>query len=258
MNEVIFRNWEKGHFKEPNGIDIKVGDCVICKLSKGEKIGEVVRTETAAKRSKGEVLRRCTEADIKIFEENKKFEERVYSECKKGLKEIAQPIKLAFVEYQFDHRKLTFYFTAAKRINFKSIVEYLSKKYSMNIGVHQIGVREHARLHGGLGPCGRDLCCRTFLSNFQPVSIRTVKEQNLSLSMLKMAGACGRLACCLAFERDYYVEELKKYPPIGTPVTTERGKGVVSTIDIFKERIFIKYEDGIEEGISKDGVKIGG
>lgn len=258
MNEVIFRNCKKGHFKEPDSIDIKMGDSVICKLSQGEKIGKVVRTNTAARRSKGEILRRCTEADIKIFEENKKFEDRVYSECKKGLKGIGQSIKLAFVEYQFDRRKLTFYFTYVKRINFKPIVEYLSKKYSINIEVHQIGVREHARLHGGLGPCGRDLCCRTFLPNFQPVSIRTVKEQNLSLSMLKMAGACGRLACCLAYERDYYVEELKKYPPIGTSVTTARGKGVVSTIDIFKERIFIKYEDGVEEGISKDGVKIGG
>ncbi|MCK4271810.1 stage 0 sporulation protein, partial [bacterium] len=170
-----------------------------------------------------------------------------YNVCLQKIAERDLIMKLVGVEYQFDGNKITFYFTAEKRVDFRDLVKDLAAQYKTRIELRQIGVRDVARRIGGFGICGKKLCCTTFISDFEPITTQLAKDQNLSLSPTKISGACGRLMCCLLFEEEFYKNARKKFPEPGTKLVTAKGTGVVNRVDIFQEQIHLVYEDGQED-----------
>jgi len=171
------------------------------------------------------------------------------------------PMKLVDVEWQFDHKKVTFYFTAEHRVDFRALVRELAKRFRTRVELRQIGARDEAARIGGIGSCGRELCCSTWLQSFQPVSTQSAKIQNLPLNPVRLSGQCGRLKCCLNYELELYMGALKDYPRIDSYVTTKNGKGRVQKINIFKEVVWVQFEDGTWgecaladlHGVSKSG-----
>lgn len=250
--EVIFRGNRTKIFASEE--EFNPDDLVVCQLKNYEYLGKVKRiVPEGTELSKGK-MRRALPEDLEKYKQNLHLEKTVMNELK-GRKELGDA-KLAWVETDLDRTKLTLYLTSEKRIEFKKILDLLKHKYKMKMEIRQIGVREYARMLGGFGPCGRELCCATFLKQFEPVTFQTIKEQNLSLGVPKLSGLCGRLLCCLLFEREFYKEELAKYPKVGTEVETERGRGVVTGINIFDEQVQVRLEDGVEMKFSNTEVKI--
>ena len=192
------------------------------------------------------IIRIATEKDKKQNEINKKDEKEAFKICEKKIKEYKLDMKLMDVEYKFDKSKLLFFFTADGRIDFRDLVKDLAAIFKTRIELRQIGVRDEVRRLGGNGVCGRELCCCSFLGNFDTVSIKMAKEQNVSLNPSKISGNCGRLMCCLRYEQEVYEEKLKKLPGIGSIVETEDGKGEVCGVETLKERLKVKFKDGDE------------
>ena len=186
--------------------------------------------------------------DIKRHEECKKIEEEAFKVCQEKIKEHGLNMVLTEVECKFDNSKILFYFTADGRIDFRDLVRDLAAIYKTRIELRQIGVRDEVKRIGGNGVCGRELCCCSFLSDFETVSIKMAKEQNISLNPSKISGNCGRLMCCLKYENEVYEEKLKKLPNIGAIVKTEDGEGEVDNIEILKERIRVRFKN--EEGFT--------
>lgn len=250
--EVMFRGNRKAVFTSAE--DLSAEDLVICRLKDYEYLGKVRRImEEGNGPAEGEV-RRPQPEDLEKYKLNLQLEKTMMDELR-GRRELGEA-KLAWVEADLDRTKLTLYLTSDKRIEFKKIINFLKYKYKMKIEIHQIGVREYARMLGGFGPCGRELCCATFLKGFEPVTFQMIKEQNLSLGVPKLSGFCGRLLCCLLFEREFYRKELAKYPKIGTEVDTEKGKGVVTGFNIFDEKVEVKLGDGVEMKFPRNGVRV--
>jgi cell fate regulator YaaT (PSP1 superfamily) len=183
------------------------------------------------------VVRIATADDITRAENTAELEREAFAICLAKIEEHKLGMKLIEVEYSFDNSKVIFYFTAGGRVDFRELVKDLAGVFKTRIELHQIGVRDEAKLLGGLGSCGRSVCCGTFLSDFQPVSIKMAKEQNLSLNPTKISGQCGRLMCCLKYEQEYYESVLKRVPRIGREVTTPDGQGVVIEINVLREKI---------------------
>ena len=159
-------------------------------------------------------------------------------------------MKLVDVEYQFDRNKITFYFTSESRVDFRALVRDLAGRYRTRIELRQIGVRDEAKRLGGVGVCGRHLCCTTFLREFEPIVTQFAKDQNLALNPTKLSGCCGRLMCCLRYEREFYMESLKKFPQLETRVRTAKGNGVLKKINVFEEVAIIQYENDEEDKVS--------
>lgn len=180
------------------------------------------------------VIRIASAEDIQHVEDNKKHEREAYEICQRKIGEHKLDMKLVSVEYTFDNSKILFYFTANGRVDFRSLVKDLAGVFHTRIELRQIGVRDEAKMLGGLGPCGRPICCGTFLGDFQPVSIKMAKEQNLSLNPTKISGVCGRLMCCLKYEEDIYEETRRRMPRVGKEVITPEGNGVVWDLNIVK------------------------
>ena len=248
---VRFKKLGKIYFFNPKTIKVKKGDKVIVETAQGQEYGEVVIPNRYIDDDKiieplKKVLRIANYKDHKHHEECKKLEQEAYQTCQKKIKEHNLEMNLTDVECKFDNSKILFFFTADGRIDFRELVKDLAAIYKTRIELRQIGVRDEVKRIGGNGVCGRELCCCTFLSDFEAVSIKMAKEQNVSLNPSKISGNCGRLMCCLKYEDEVYTEKLKKLPNIGAIVQTEEGQGEVDGIETLKERVKVKIktEDG--------------
>lgn len=250
---VRFKKLGKIYFFNPKGLRVRKGDKVIVETAQGEEYGEVMIQNRWVEDEKivaplKKVIRIANYKDHKHFEECRKKEKEAFSVCLQKIKEHKLDMTLTDVEYKFDNSKILFYFTADGRIDFRELVKDLAAIYKTRIELRQIGVRDEVKRIGGNGICGRELCCCSFLSDFETVSIKMAKEQNMSLNPSKISGNCGRLMCCLKYENDVYEEKLKKLPNIGAIVKTEDGVGEVDAIETLKERVRVKIKDNEGDG----------
>lgn len=246
---VKFRKPGKIYFFDPENLQIKRDDYVIVETQVGEEIGKVVIDNKKVNEEKlantlKKVIRVATSQDLKQYEENKLKEPEALKICEQKIKKHKLEMRLIDVEYKFDNSKILFYFTAEGRIDFRDLVKDLASIFKTRIELRQIGVRDEVRRIGGNGICGRELCCCSFLGNFDTVSIKMAKEQNISLNPAKISGNCGRLMCCLKYEQEVYEEKIKRLPKIGAIVKTEDGKGTVEEVETLKERVKVKIKDG--------------
>ena len=242
---VRFKKAGKVYYFDPVDVWPRPGSNVVVETARGIEFGEVV---TGAREVADEqivsplkkVLRIATEEDERRAEYNAQREKEAFSICQEKIARHKLDMKLVSVEYTFDNSKIIFYFTANGRVDFRELVKDLAGVFKMRIELRQIGVRDEAKMLGGLGACGRQICCGAFLGDFQPVSIKMAKEQNLSLNPTKISGQCGRLMCCLKYEQDYYEATLKKLPKVGKDIMTPDGAGVVTEINPIRERVKVR------------------
>lgn len=246
---VRFKRLGKIYFFDPKWLEVKKGEKVIVETSQGEEIAEVIVPNRMIEEEKltsplKKVLRLASARDLKHAEECRKKEKEAFELCNKKIKEHKLEMTLTDVEYKFDNSKILFYFTADGRVDFRDLVKDLAAVYKTRIELRQIGVRDEVKRIGGNGVCGRELCCCSFLRDFETVSIKMAKEQNISLNPSKISGNCGRLMCCLKYEQEVYEEKLKKLPNIGAIVKTPDGQGEVDGVESLKEIIKVKIKDG--------------
>lgn len=258
--EIEFKGGRKAFVSNEMEFPCMVGDLVIVEAEKGEDLGRIVNMgylvdQRAGDQDLPKLIRKPSPDDLKQSEENARLEEQAVHDCKLRIEEHGLDMKLVDAEYQFDRKKITFYFTSEKRVDFRALVRDLAAKYRTRIELRQIGVRDEAKRIGGVGVCGRRLCCTTFLREFAPVTTQFAKDQNLALNPTKLSGACGRLMCCLLYEREFYQEAAKAFPRIGTVIQTEKGSGRISRIDIFKETAVLQYEGEQDEILSLEALK---
>ena len=250
---VRFRPAGKVYFFDPAGMDIKTGDHVIVETARGIEVGHVVLGSRAVDESKviqplKPVIRMATAADEETERRNKEKEKDAFGICLEKIKKHNLQMKLIDAEYTFDNNKVLFYFTADGRIDFRELVKDLAAVFKTRIELRQIGVRDETKIMGGIGICGRPLCCHTYLSEFIPVSIKMAKEQNLSLNPTKISGVCGRLMCCLKNEEETYEELNSKLPNIGDYVTTDDGlKGEVHSVSVLRQLVKVVVTVGKDE-----------
>lgn len=252
---VRFRNVGKIYYFSPKDFDICVGDHVIVETARGVEYGHVVLAPRDVEDEKvvqplKEVIRIATPQDDKKEEANRKREKEAYQICLKKIREHGLEMKLIDVEYTFDNNKVLFYFTADGRIDFRELVKDLASVFKTRIELRQIGVRDETKIMGGIGICGRTLCCHAHLSEFVPVSIKMAKEQNLSLNPTKISGMCGRLMCCLKHEEETYEYLNRKLPNVGDYVTTDDGlKGEVHSVNVLRQLVKVLIENNDEKEI---------
>lgn len=267
---VRFKKPGKIYYFDPLEFNLERGMHVIVDTAMGEEYGEVIFPYKEVEDDQitdelKKVIRIATRKDNKMREEFKAKEPEALKICEEKIKKHELVMKLIDVEYKYDGSKLVFYFTADGRIDFRELVKDLAAVFRTRIELRQIGVRDEIRRIGGNGVCGRCLCCCSFLGNFETVSIKTVKEQNLSLNPSKISGNCGRLMCCLKYEEEVYAEKLKRLPNVGAIVKTADGEGEVSNVETLKEVVRVKFKDGedtffkkynvSEIVVIKDGIK---
>ncbi|RLB09020.1 MAG: stage 0 sporulation protein [Deltaproteobacteria bacterium] len=248
---VRFREGGKVYDFDPGHFVLSVGDYVMVKTEKGFTVGKVV---TPPRRLGDDVeypklkkiFRLATEDDLKQYEEMLQREKRAFAFCKERIEARGLPMNLVLVESLYDGSKITFYFTADGRVDFRELVKDLVKEFHTRIELRQVGVRNQAKMIGGIGTCGRELCCSGFLREFHPVSIKMAKEQNLSLNPSKISGACGRLMCCLKFEYESYLESKKGMPKLGKKIDTPMGRGRVIRQNIINKTITVSLDSGSE------------
>ena len=257
---IRFKDGGKTYYFDPNGCKGTLQDFAVVETSRGIEFGKVCQANKFVSSDDivpplRPVIRIATEKDIKTNEENKKKEGDALKVCQQKISAHGLEMKLIEAEYAFDGAKLTFYFTADGRIDFRELVKDLASTFKTRIELRQIGIRDEAKFMGGLGVCGRPFCCSTFLPDFCQVSIKMAKEQNLSLNSSKISGACGRLMCCLKFEHDTYAQEIKKTPPVESTVKTPDGTGVVTEISPLAGTVKVSINDSIKS-YHRDEVKI--
>lgn len=245
---VRFKKPGKIYFFDPGNLEITNRDFVIVETANGEEYGEVAIANRKVPEEKvvaplKKVIRIANKKDKNHYEENKKKEKEAFEICKKKIKEHNLDMTLTDVEFKFDNSKVLFFFTADGRIDFRDLVKDLASIFKTRIELRQIGVRDEVKRIGGNGVCGRELCCCSFLGNFETVSIKMAKEQNMSLNPSKISGNCGRLMCCLKYEQDVYEEKLNRLPKIGAIVKTEDGEGTVDGVETLKEKVRVKLKD---------------
>ncbi len=266
MTEVIsvkFKENGRSYYFSPDGKTVKVGDKVVVETQNGNEFGIVSEANFEVDESKivsplKKMLRFANEKDLKRVEENKKKECEAFKVCEELVQTHGLDMKLVEVEYSFDGSKVVFFFTSDGRVDFRELVKDLAGRFHTRIELRQIGVRDEAKMLGGIGICGQPYCCKQFLSDFQPVSIKMAKEQGLSLNPTKISGSCGRLMCCLKYEQDAY-EYLNSFTPhIGTTVKTENGTGVVTDVNLITGNLYVKplESDSIPFKTHRDNVKI--
>ena len=262
MTEVIgvrFKQVGKIYYFSPNGVQMPVGEKVIVETARGIECGEValsnreIEDEGIVKPLKT-VIRVANKEDLKRIEDNKAKEKKAFRLCLEKIEKHKLEMKLVDVEYTFDNNKILFYFTADGRVDFRELVKDLASVFKTRIELRQIGVRDEAKMLGGLGICGRPFCCCSFLGEFQPVSIKMAKEQGLSLNPTKISGACGRLMCCLKYEQDTYEELLKVTPKQGAIVKTPEGTGSVEYVSLLKGLVKVKLDDENEKTLKEFNV----
>lgn len=248
---VRFKKAGKIYYFDPGDLVIELNGNAIVETARGVEFGQVVVPNTEVSEDEivaplKKVIRIATEEDKDHHEENVRKEKEAFDVCLQKIQDHSLDMKLIDVEYTFDNNKVLFYFTADGRVDFRELVKDLASVFRTRIELRQIGVRDEAKMMGGLGVCGRVLCCNSFLGDFQPVSIKMAKEQGLSLNPTKISGACGRLMCCLKYEQDAYEEIIARVPKEGAIVETPDGQGVVMAISLLKELIKVKLDKGNE------------
>lgn len=239
------------HYFRLGDIDLKVEDYCIVQSDRGEEYGQVVSEPEHVPEENFEeplrmVLRKITINDRYQINKNIRDAEEAQDVGSQKIRQHSLPMKLVDVEYSFDRSKIIFYFTSDGRVDFRDLVKDLARHFRSRIELRQIGVRDEAKMVGGLGSCGRRLCCATFLKDFEPINIRMAKDQRLSLNPNKISGICGRLLCCLRFEHQTYAELSKNSPRPGTLVSTPVGEGKVVDFDVLKQHVQVSLEDGRE------------
>ncbi len=249
---VRFRRAGKIYYFDPGSLELEVGQSAIVETSRGLEFGEVVQESREVDENEIvpplRLIRRiATESDCRQIKENKQREAEAVKICQEKIEKHKLDMKLVDVEYTFDHNKIIFYFTSEGRVDFRELVRDLASVFRTRIELRQIGVRDEAKIVGGMGPCGRSLCCATFLGDFGPVSIRMAKEQNLSLNPTKISGICGRLMCCLRYEVEQYECAREEFPSPGETVITPHGDGKVVSTNYFKKTLLVKLDDSREE-----------
>jgi cell fate regulator YaaT (PSP1 superfamily) len=225
---------------------LKPGDEVVVQTEQGKAIGSVLEPPVllgcrGCKHLK--ILRKATHEEISKDEENREIEKKAFEYCIKTIEEWEIPMRLVQVEFLLDRSKAVFYFTAEKRVDFRELVRTLAREFATRIEMKQIGIRDEARLLGGVGPCGMSFCCSTFLKDFAPISVKMAKEQNVILNPNKISGGCGRLLCCLNYEYDQYKEASRGVPKIGKKINLPEGTGKVRSVDIFNRTVTIDMTD---------------
>ena len=251
MTEIIgvkFKSVGKVYYFSPNGLELALGDKVIVETARGIECGEVSLalkeiSDDEINSPLKSVIRKATEEDLKTIRQNEEKEKDAFKICEEKIAKHELKMNLIDVECTFDNNKLLFYFTADNRVDFRELVKDLASVFRTRIELRQIGVRDEAKLLGGLGICGRPFCCKTFLGDFQPVSIKMAKEQSLSLNPTKISGTCGRLMCCLKYEQDCYEELLKVTPKVGALVKTPDGNGIVEDVNLLTGKLRVKNND---------------
>ena len=258
---VQFKQVGKKYFFDPNGFELKKGDYVLVETVRGMEFGTVV----IAPKLVGEedvflplkpVMRIATEEDIEKHRQNKADEAYAIEACEQLIVKNKLDMQLLGCEYTFDRTKLIFYFTAEGRVDFRQLVKDLAYTFRLRIELRQIGVRDAAKMIGGLGPCGRVLCCTSFLGEVATVTIKMANNQQLSLNPSKISGICGKLLCCLKYENETYVELMKRLPDVGNRVLTELGEGRVRSINMISETLMVEYKDTIRKHDASEILKI--
>lgn len=253
---VRFRYAGKIYYFDPAGIDLKLGEKVIVETARGVECGEVViplrevdDSEVVAPLKK--VMRKATEEDLQQVEENKRKAKEAFGICLEKIQKHNLEMKLIDVEYTFDNNKILFYFTADGRVDFRELVKDLASVFRTRIELRQIGVRDEAKMMGGLGICGRCLCCSCHLTEFNPVSIKMAKEQSLSLNPTKISGICGRLMCCLKYEQEAYEDLIRRIPKVNALVQTPEGTGTVVYVSLLEEKVKVKLDNDNEPDLKE-------
>ena len=249
--DIQFRPGQKIYFFDPDGVTYNPGDHVIMDTARGAEYGictggnhKIPPKDVVVPLRK--ILRRATAQDERIVEENRAKEKKAYDVCLQKITEHGLDMQLVSAEVAFDGSKILFYFTADERVDFRELVKNLASVFHTRIELRQIGVRDKAKMVGGLGICGRPFCCASFLEDFQPVSIKMAKTQNLSLNPTKISGTCGRLMCCLKYEQDAYEDLIRTSPKMESFVDTPEGRGTVVEIDLLRQRVKVRMEDAPE------------
>jgi cell fate regulator YaaT (PSP1 superfamily) len=257
---VRFKQAGKIYYFDPSGFELKAGKSVIVETTRGIEFGQVMIGPKEVPEDKvtlplKKVLRIATPEDEVQLHENMEKEKKAFTSCLEKIEQHQLRMKLVEVEYTFDRSKIIFYFTADGRVDFRELVKDLATVFRTRIELRQIGVRDEAKMLGGLGPCGRPLCCGTFLGDFEPVSIKMAKEQNLSLNPVKISGICSRLMCCLKFESNCYREAKADLPLIGSKVRVDGKEGKITDTNPLKESLFIQFGDGVRREVLLSAVE---
>ena len=267
MIEIIgvrFKEVGKVYYFDPDGKQIKEGQYAVVETARGLECGYVAIANKTVEDSEivsplKKVVRIATEADIKTMNENREKEKKAFDICMEKIEKHGLEMKLVDVEYTFDNSKVLFYFTADGRVDFHELVKDLAGVFRTRIELRQIGVRDEAKMLGGLGICGRPFCCSSFLGDFQPVSIKMAKEQGLSLNPVKISGTCGRLMCCLKYEQDAYEDLLAITPKVGAFVKTPDGRGTVTEVNLLTGVLKVQSEkdpEGAPRSYKRDEIKL--
>ena len=246
--DIQFRPGQKVYYFDPNGMKFVPGDPVIMDTARGPEFGTCAGANHTVRRKEivsplRKILRLATQQDLKIVADNRAREKRAYDVCMQKIAEHGLDMQLVSAEYTFDGSKILFYFTADERVDFRELVKNLAGIFHTRIELRQIGVRDKAKMVGGLGICGRPFCCASFLDDFQPVSIKMAKTQNLSLNPTKISGTCGRLMCCLKYEQDAYEDLIRISPKMDSFVDTPEGRGTVVELDLMRQRVKVRMEE---------------
>jgi cell fate regulator YaaT (PSP1 superfamily) len=255
---VRFNPAGKVYYFDPSGVsDLKAGEYVIVETSRGEEAGRIVipphqvSDKEIIRRLKG-ITKRATALDLTQMAFYRYKEQDALERCQQKVVEHNLPMKIVRAEYNYDGSRLVFFFASEKRVDFRKLVQDLARSFRSRIELRQIGVRDEAKLMGGVGRCGQTLCCATWLTEFNPVSIKMAKLQDLPLSPMEISGVCGRLLCCLAYESDYYAEARKKLPKKGKIIDTPRGRGKVIQVDVITETIRVLLENEVTVDLSQE------
>ena len=256
--EVQFKRERRGYYLNQDNLDLKLEDFVVVEVDRGEDLGRVTEIGEVAdkkcpekKSSLGKIRRLATEKEIEELAKLNDKEAEAFEICMKKVEEHQLDMKLVDAEWQFDGNKIIFYFTAEKRVDFRQLVKDLAAIFKTRIELKQIGVRDEARRLGGLGRCGYRLCCTSFLNEFEPVTLRAAKEQRLSLNPSQISGICGRLMCCLMFERPFYKEQKRRFPKESKEYFNLEGREErVSGLDLFNEMVELENREGFKRKIS--------
>ena len=256
--EVEFKGGRKDFYLNSQGIPLRIGDLAVVQVDKGEDVARMTQiAEPSVSRErevKREILRKVTPEDMERLKENAKQEKEALSLCRAKILEHKLKMKLVDAEYQFDGSKICFFFTAEKRVDFRDLVKDMAAIYRTRVEMRQIGVRDEARRLSGYGPCGRKLCCDTFLVDFEPISVKMAKDQGLSPSSTKISGVCGRLMCCLLYEEDFYREASKNFPKTGTRISIEGKNYEVIENALLEDMVYLKNEEGTELSFPLDKI----
>ncbi|TVP75794.1 MAG: stage 0 sporulation protein [Gemmatimonadales bacterium] len=264
--EVGFKGNRKDYFVLRD-LDVTPGEHVVVEADRGEDLGRLLALGGIAERKcsasggcgtpipERRVLRAAREQDLHLVESLRRDEDRVRRETRSRVAEHGLRMKVTEAEWQFDRKKLTIYFTAERRVDFRALVRDLASAFRTRIELRQIGVRDESALLGGVGRCGRELCCSTWLPELRPVSLQLAKDQNLSLNPSQISGCCGRLMCCLMYEHDTYIQARRRFPREGRTLSTSRGRERVVGLDIWTEHVTLRSEDGDRRTLPLDELR---